>query len=307
MAAERFGGKYSPGARPDEGASGTPSAAPPAAPFRNRRASRVSLRARVMYALPLPLFFAGLGAIGRGDAAEMIGELGGFVGLMLAAWLLNEGLRAEAAYDARAIARPPAIPRKILAAIICGVSIFGVGLLGLGQGPLGALAFGVVAAGAHLAAFGLDPMAKKGLEGVDEFTTERVARAVDKAEGLVREITGAAARIGDRRLEGRVETLCDQARGVFRAVEEDPRDLTRARTFLSVYLVGLRDATVKFADLYSRTGDPESRRQYEALLGDLEKSFAAHRTDLLEDNRSDLDIEIEVLRERLQQDGLLAR
>ena len=104
-----------------------------------------------------------------------------------------------------------------------------------------------------------------------------------------------------------MDRICDQAREVFRVVEKDPRDLSRARTFLSVYLLGLRDATVKFADLWGRSRDPVARAAYEALLGDLEKSFGAQRTHLLEDNRSDLDVEIEVLRERLQQDGLLAR
>ena len=117
-------------------------------------------------------------------------------------------------------------------------------------------------------------MRKKGLEGVDEFATERVARAIDQAEALVRQTVDAAARIGDRRLEGRIDRLCDQARQVFRAVEQDPRDLVRARTFLSVYLLGLRDATVKFADIWGRSRDPEARAQYEALLGDLEASFA---------------------------------
>ena len=303
--AERYGGKYSPdpvkpGAKPGV-------EAPPPGPFRNRRARKVSLRARAMFLLPLPLLFAGFGAIGRGSAPEMLGELGGFAGLMLSAWLLNEGLRAEEAYDARAIARPPAIPRKLFAAVLTGASVFLVGLLSLGQGLAGALAFGVVAGAAHLVAFGVDPMRKKGLEGVDEFSTERVARAIDEAEALLRQVTDAAARIGDRRLEGRVERLCAQAREVFRAVEQDPRDLSRARTFLSVYLLGLRDATVKFADVWSRSRDPESRTQYEALLGDLETSFTSHRTLLLRDDRSDLDIEIEVLRERLQQDGLIAR
>ena len=237
----------------------------------------------------------------------MLGELGGFAGLMLSAWLLNEGLRAEEAYDARTVARPPVIPRKLFAAVLTGASVFLVGLLSLGQGLAGALAFGVVAGAAHLVAFGVDPMRKKGLEGVDEFATERVARAIDEAEARLRQVTDAAARIGDRRLEGRIERLCAQAREVFRAVEQDPRDLNRARTFLSVYLLGLRDATVKFADVWSRSRDGEARTQYEALLGDLETSFASHRTLLLKDDRSDLDIEIEVLRERLQQDGLIAR
>jgi hypothetical protein len=90
-------------------------------------------------------------------------------------------------------------------------------------------------------------------------------------------------------------------------IERDPRDLSRARRFLSVYLVGLRDATVKFADLYGRTREAALKDKYEALVGDLEASFASHRQGLLEDNRSDLDVEIEVLRERLQQDGLVAR
>jgi hypothetical protein len=305
MAGQRFVGTYTPGARP-HGAS-TPNAAPPADPFRHRRARRLIQRARLMFLLPLPLLFAGLGAIGRANAPEMLGELGGFAGLMLAAWLLNEGLRAEEAYDARAVARPPAIPRKLFAAVLAGGSIGLATYLGLGQGLFAALAFGVVAGIAHVAAFGADPMKKKGMEGIDEFATERVARAIDKAEALVRDIIAAAARIGDARLEGRVERLCDQAREVFRTVEQDPRDLARARTFLSVYLVGLRDSTIKFADLWGRTRDPATRAKFEDLLGDLETSFTSHRTMLLEDNRCDLDIEIEVLRERLQQDGLTVR
>ena len=300
--AERYGGRYSPDGQPKD-----KTAAPPTAPFRNRRARKVSLRARLMLILPFPLLFAGLGAIGRGSAPEMLGELGGFAGLMLSAWLLNEGLRAEEAYEARAVARPPAIPRKIFAAVLTGASIFLAGWLSLGNGILGALTFGVVAGVAQLLAFGIDPLKKKGLAGIDEFAADRVARAIEQAEALVRETADAAKRFGDRRLEGRVDRICDQAREVFRAVERDPRDLNRARTFLSVYLLGLRDATVKFADVWTRSRDAEARTQYETLLGDLETSFTTQRTHLLEDDRSDLDIEIEVLRERLQQDGLIAR
>ena len=299
--AERYGGKYSPdGAPPGK-------AAAPQAPFRNRRVSRVSMRARAMFLLPLPLLFAGLGAIQRGSAGEMLGEIGAFAGLILSAWLLNQGLRAEEAFDARAVARPPAAPRKLFAAILTGASVALAGVMSLGQPLMGAVAFGVVAGAAHLLAFGFDPMRKKGLEGVDEFATDRVARAIDQAEELVRQTVDASRRMGDRRIEGRVERLCDQAREVFRVVERDPRDLTRARTFLSVYLLGLRNATVKFADLWSRSQNAEARKAYEDLLSDLEQSFATQRTHLLEDDRSALDIEIEVLRERLKQDGLVAR
>lgn len=280
MAAQRFGGRHSPGGPTPAGAQ-RPAATPA---FRGRAAARVSVRARSMYILPMPLLFAGLGAIGRGAAGEMLAEIGGFVGLMLSAWLLNEGLRAEAAFEARKVARPPALPRKLVAAALTGVAIAGLGVASLGQGVFGAAAFGVVAALAQLAAFGLDPMRGKGLEGANAFESERVARAIDAAEALVRDTADAARRLTDRRLVGRVERLCDQAREVFRTIEADPRDLARSRVFLNVYLRGLRDATVKLADLQGRGRDPDAQARYEALLGDLEASFATQRTHLLEES-----------------------
>lgn len=298
MAAQRFGGKYSPGASSPDTGDMDP------APFENRRARKVSIRARLMYLLPVPMVFAALGSIFRGNAVEMVAEVGGFAGLFVSAFLLNEGLRAEAAFDARRVARPPSIPRKLFAAVLTGASIALVGALSLGQPLIAAIIFGLVAGGAQILAFGPDPMRAKGIEGSDDFDSQRVARAIDRAEDLVREIVEAANRIGERGIEARVERICDQARGLFRAVEEDPRDLPRARKFLTVYLTGLRDATSKYAGLSAQLRAGDSRDQYEALLSDLETSFASHRADLLRDDRSDLDIEIEVLRERLKQDGL---
>jgi 5-bromo-4-chloroindolyl phosphate hydrolysis protein len=90
---------------------------------------------------------------------------------------------------------------------------------------------------------------------------------------------------------------------MFRTVQDDPRDLTRARRFLGVYLLGARDAAVKFSDLYARNRDPQARADFLALLDDLERNYADKTETLLIDDRSDLDVEIEVLRERLAREG----
>ena len=145
------------------------------------------------------------------------------------------------------------------------------------------------------------------MEGLSEFDAQRVAKAVDKAEGLLRDTITASKRFGDRTLEGRVESLAASARKMFRAVEEDPRDLTGARKFMGVYLKGARDATVKFADLYSKKRDTSARSDYEALLTDLETTFAQQAEVMLIEDRTDLDVEIEVLRDRLKQEGVKAR
>ena len=82
------------------------------------------------------------------------------------------------------------------------------------------------------------------------------------------------------------------------------RDLTAARRYLGVYLMGARDATIGFADLYAQHRDPAARDKYEALLRDLEGNFASQSKALLANDQINLDIQIDVLRERLQQEGV---
>ncbi|MGD9865209.1 MAG: 5-bromo-4-chloroindolyl phosphate hydrolysis family protein, partial [Pseudodonghicola sp.] len=67
---------------------------------------------------------------------------------------------------------------------------------------------------------------------------------------------------------------------------------------------GARDATIKFADLYARDHDAQARADYGALLDDLEQNFAARTRKMLQNDRSDLTIEIDVLRDRLQREGV---
>ncbi|MEM8569914.1 MAG: 5-bromo-4-chloroindolyl phosphate hydrolysis family protein [Pseudomonadota bacterium] len=264
----------------------------------------MSIRARLMYALPMPLFFAAIGSIFAGNPFEMVVEITGFVGLLLAAFLLNEGLKAEIAFNERKIARAPSIPRKVFSAVLTGISVAFVCAFSLGQPLLSSLLFGSASAAALLVAFGLDPFRNKGTEPSTQLESDRVSRAIDRAEAVLTETIDLASKLSDRELKLRIERVCAEARGVFRAVEEDPRDLARARKFLTVYLAGLRDATEKYADISRRSTSIVSRLKYEALLSDLETSFAEHRVELLQNDRDELDIEIEVLRERLRQDGL---
>lgn len=295
-----FGGPHSPN-------GGTSSSPPEDNAFAGRKARQVSPAARFMYLLPVPLLFAGLGEIFQGDVSGMVLELGGFALMMLSAWLLNEGLRAEEHFNARKIAKPPTIPRKLFAAVSIGLGVAAASFSGMDGGVIGSAVMGTFAAGSQLLAFGSDPMKAKGASGVDQFEADRVATAVDKAEALLRETLDAAKGINDRGLEARIERLASKARDLFRRVEDDPRDLPRARRFMTVYLMGARDATAKFAEIYGRNRSQDVRIKYEALLSDLEVSFTNHRDELLLEDRSGLDVEIEVLRERLQREGVLTR
>ena len=213
---------------------------------------------------------------------------------------------AEEAYNARKVARKPAFPRKMFASALTGIGLGVAGYVGTGE-LVPPLLFAVLGIGLHSFSFGIDPLKDKVIEGIDTFQTDRVAKAVEEAEKHLAEMFVAIRQAGDRKLVTRVEKFQGTVREMFRTVENDPRDLTAARKYLGVYLLGAKDATVKFAEIYPRSQDAGVRADYEALLDDLEQNFAERTRTLLLDDRSDLDVEIGVLRDRLARDGLLEK
>ncbi len=288
--AQRFGGKYSP--------DGSDSSAAQRGPQRPR-VDPVGARANLMFVPAAVVLFASLAsgaaglALGAGSAAI----------LALSAWLLRDGLRAEAAYKERKIARRPGIPRKIFSSVLAGVGIALAALSGDGS-VIAAVLYGAVTTGLHVAAFGVDPLRDKGMEGIDTFQQDRVARTVREAEALLAQMSDAILRARDRRLEGRVASFQTTVRDMLRTLEDDPRDLSAARRYTGVYLMGARDATIRFADLYSRSQDEAARADYLALLDDLEENFAAKTQKLLQNDQGALEVEISVLRDRLEREGV---
>lgn len=298
---KRFGGDFSPTGQRD-----------PAAPraqvqaerlevpsFRGRKPMRHGAKINILFLLPLlTLLTAFLQPV-----TAMAVDLAGAVVMMLSAWLTRDGVRAEDAFDERRVARRPAIPRKIFGSVLMGA---GVGLLVFGgQWNLAAaLIIGVIAGALHLGAFGLDPLRDKGLEGLDRHETDRIARKIDEAEKVLAQMTDAIKRARDREIEARVTRFEDTVRTMFRQVEADPRDLTAARRYLGVYLQGARDATVQFVELYERGRDPQVRADYVAFLDDMDTNFAKRTTAMLTDDRTNFDVEIEVLRDRLTRENL---
>lgn len=290
--AERYGGKYSP----QGDGRDTPPA--PRNAFDGQKPARAAGRVNFLFLAPLPLAVSAFFL----DPAGLALRLVAFGLLILAAWLTREGVLAHEAYDARKIARRPAAPRKILGSLATGAGLALAGFVG--GGALNAVIFGVLGAALHFMAFGPDPLRNKGMEGIDEFQTDRVARAVGEAEKLLAAMKDAILRARDRELERRVDSFQATARAMFRTLEDDPRDLSAARKYLTVYLMGARDATVKFADIYSQSRSAEARADYVRLLDDLEANFTARTQKMLTDDHADLSIEIEVLRERLAREGV---
>ena len=286
--AQRFGGQYSPGGK----------GAPVAAGSTSRSAASGAVN--LLFLVPLPLAVRAF--LGDGATALALNLLALGV-LLLAAWLTREGIKAQEAYAARKIARRPAIPRKIAGSFLTGIGLAIAGFAASGSGVSAGI-YLILGAILHFLAFGPDPLNDKGMEGIDLHQTDRVARAVDKAEAYLTAMSDAITRARDRQASDRLAEFQASVRTMLRTVENDPRDLTSARKYLSVYLMGARDATVRFADIQAQSQDQDARDDYLALLSDMQANFDAKTDTLLQDNKADLDIEISVLRDRLERDGI---
>jgi hypothetical protein len=290
--AQRYGGAHSPQGQSDNARPA------PKSPFAGKSRTKLGARVNLLFVVPLIFVWKALGS----EPVALATYLAALGVMLLAAWLTREGIKAQEAYEARTIAKRPALPRKMLGSVLMGA---GFALAGFaGHGLVEAVIFAVLGAALHFAAFGPDPLRDKGAEGIDQFQADRVARAVDEAERHLAAIEDAALRAEDREVTRRVQSFQTTARDMFRTVENDPRDLTAARKFLGTYLAGARDATVKFADLYSRSKEPKVKYDYIRFLDELEGNFSAKTEKLLSDNRTELDIEMEVLRDLLDREGL---
>ena len=256
--------------------------------------------------LAFPLVISGLLELLTAQPLDAIRDFF-LYGLFIASLgVLRTGLDVEAEYDRREFASPPSFPRKIIGSIGLGVSVLATSLLGWDAGLVQSLGFGLLAGAASLWAFGLDPMKGKGYTTSTGVTPQQVIETLDEAHGKLNDVEASAAEIADRGLRDRLRRVVARGRDILDRIEKDPSDLRRARKFLVVYLDGARDATRKYARSQHDLGAGSSMYiKFRSLLDDMEREFDHQYEKLLTNDRIDLDVEIDVLAERLKRESAL--
>ena len=243
-----------------------------------------------------------------GDVVQIVALAAGLALLLAACALTEAGLAHEAAYRTRAIAKAPRPPRKLLGALVAGGAILVAGWWGAATGPALAVVLGVAATLGCALAYGLDPRTDKGLpEDLARkagLRTEQVIEALSEAEGKVRAIEQAAARLHSRELTGRLTRIVAEARAVLAQIEQDPADLRRARRFLVTYLDGTRDVVSKYSQQQEDLAETPLADNFRHVLETVERVFVEQQTVLRRNETLDLEVQIEVLRTQLEREGV---
>ncbi len=264
-----------------------------------------STKGLLMFLLPLPVLVAAIMSLARGQLGSLIGDAIGYSLFLAGALLLRRGLLSEGEYDRRRIAKAPR-PSKTLGSGLIALATGVTAWLGAGQGPVIGGAFGLAALLGCYLYYGFDPRTTKRFtdrDGID--ATEQVLQALEQAERSIVAIEQASRDIRNAELNARLRRIAQLARDILKLLEEDPRDLRRARKFLNVYLDGAQKVTEGYAKNHARVAAPELDDNFRRVLATIEEVFQEQQQKLLETDITDLDVQIEVLTTQLKREGVV--
>lgn len=174
--------------------------------------------------------------------------------------------------------------------------------LGAGHHPAIGVAFALVTLlGFHLV-YGLDlALLRRRPQGLGSHGEASLRRAA----GSIAAIEQASRGIRQPELDRRLASIATLARRILERVQDDPRDLWRARKFLNVYLDGVQRVVEGYAKTHGEVAAPELDQRFRHALATVEAAFREQHQVLLERDVEDLDVQIEVLTRQLEREGIL--
>lgn len=262
-------------------------------------------RGFLLYLLPMPMLFLALWRMFGGNSSSALGFAVCFALCMLAATMVRNGLAIEQEAKRRKIVRRSStVPYKMIGAGIVGIAIFIGALLGAKITLFSSLLLGVAAGVGAVLTYGTDPSRNAPDMPAVGVTSEEVIEILDEADQKILAIEAARDRIHNVEMKDRLKNIVKGVREITDIVEDDPRDLRRARKFLRTYLDGAQRVTEGYADTHKYGDNGELEDNFRNVLRTIETVIEEQKGKLLENNLTELDVQIEVLQMQLEKEGV---
>lgn len=262
-------------------------------------------RGLLLFVLALPLIPALFLSLVRGDLSRTLVHLAAMALLFGGALLTRQGLIQEALFEERRTAAAPSIPRKTIGGVAVGLATSLCAYFAVGQDLLFSIFMGSLAYLGCYLAYGPDPRKDKGVASERHgVTNAEVAQVLAQAEQKILRIEEAGRRLGNVELRQRLEHIGNQARQILQQLEEDPRDIQRARKFLYVYLDGAQQVSEGYASAHRHEPSGQLESNFRNVLVNIEDVFTEQYKRLQENEVLDVDVKIEALALQLKREGL---
>lgn len=259
----------------------------------------------LLFVLPIPLLFKAIGGLWGGDLESVVATGGAYALCLAGALLMRRGLVNEIEHDQRPFARSAPLPLKTAAASLIGIGTALAAHLAAGQNLIISLLFGIGAIAGTFMAYGFDPRKKAMAAGEHGVGRDHFTQTLSEAYAKLDRINETRLRIQSREFQERLGGIVEGSQRILRAIEDDPRDLRRARKFLNVYLDGIEKVSEQYVRTHPKTQTPMLEENYRNLLVDMENVCNEQYERLMQNDVLDLDVQIEVLSTRLKREGVI--
>jgi hypothetical protein len=263
-----------------------------------------TVKAAVLFVLPLPLAVAAVSALITGDLIRLALAGGALACLWGAGVLVLRALVADARYFLGERHDPPMMPLKLLSAAMTAPGA-GLAAVAAGHTAGAALVFAVLGGVGSVLFYGRDRTLPRirvaPIEGID---SAAVRLQLEQAYGRLRGIEGAARAIAVPEFRDRLWRIASIGRSALGEIERNPTGAARARRFLNVYLNSAERVALEYARTHVQVRNEPVEQNFRQLLVDMESTFAEQHNRLVARDLLSLDVEIEVLNARLKHDGL---
>ncbi|MEE9346402.1 MAG: 5-bromo-4-chloroindolyl phosphate hydrolysis family protein, partial [Methylococcales bacterium] len=260
----------------------------------------------LLFLLPMPLLPAAIIALAQGRVFSTAMTLLGFGLMILAAILTRKGILLDEESKRRKLQRRRGkMHYRKLSALILAIATALVSWFSTSNGLIVSVVYGLLALVAYYLYYGLDETRSAPDFSAIGVTAEEVITAIEEAEAKLAEIEIARTNISDVSLKRRLKTIISETHKILEIIEDDPKDLRRARKFLKVYLEGMRRVTTGYAAMRKDNPQPELQQNFKNVLTTIEKIVTEQQTKLLENDVMELDVQIEVLELQLKKEGVL--
>ncbi|GJM07879.1 MAG: hypothetical protein DHS20C11_01550 [Lysobacteraceae bacterium] len=259
--------------------------------------------ALALFILPLPLMAVALGALTSGDYLRLLYSGVGLAGYYLAGMLVRRSHRDVAETRGRKFVPESPTPFKTLASLLAGAATVFTALTMTDYSLAHSVLLGMGTAAGVLFTYGLDPRRTK-INISDLEVAKQAAETLAAAESRIIAIEKANARIDCPELTDRLDTICIRGREILDILEDNPKDIRRARKFMNTYLEGAESVIERYAATSRHGQSQELDANFRNVLSTIETVFVEQKQKLLERDRTDLDVQIEVLTTQMEREGV---
>lgn len=262
---------------------------------------KTGIKGTLLFLMPLPVLIGAVIHLLKGNVVSSLiaGVL--FAGFMVAAVIARHGFKLESRFKQKRLAKAPGMPFKSVGAALLAITTGLTAFLLSGYGLLASILIGFVTLIGFYLAYGVDPRQDKTGNISLGVSADEVFEALEAAEIKIDTIETARKSIRNIAFDQHLRRIVSKARGILKLIEEDPKDLNRARKFLKVYLDGTARVTESYAKTHGNNATTEAlETNFQEVLDSIEKTFDEQHQKLLRNDQLDLDVKIEVLKTQLK-------